>query len=124
MTSISNEPVEISTRMRQGEWTPESLEQLVASYQQKLVSMGAPAEEILTDVETLEDGSTKVHVSWPREGTQTFGDDGHGDVPEAANSRGQGEQIAQGETTKDSQGLGAILGDADRSAIDEPSAGG
>lgn len=118
--SENSEPVEISTRMRVGEWTQQSLAEIVASYQQKLREMGAPEGQIKTAVTTPEDGSASVHVSWKHEGEHTFSEMGHSTVQEASNSRGHGEQIPQGEPTKDSQGLGAILGDAERSAIDEP----
>ncbi|AIX99928.1 hypothetical protein ART_0330 [Arthrobacter sp. PAMC 25486] len=118
----STEPVEISTRMRPGEWTAESLEELVGSYQQKLREMGAPEQEIETVVQTPDDGSAKVHVSWQHAGVHTFANMGQGQstAVEAENSRGHGENIPAGESTQDSQGLGAVLGDAERSAIDEP----
>lgn len=114
------EPVEISTRMRPGEWTPESLEELVRSYQRKLAEMGAPAHEIETGVETPDDGSASVHVSWRHTGVRSFSDMGRDTTVEADVSRGYGESIPAGEPTQDSQGLGAVLGDAERSAIDEP----
>lgn len=120
MTENTNEPVEISTRMRPGEWTPESLEQLVDSYQQKLYGMGAPKDEVQTSVETPEDGSAQVHVSWQHVGVHTFPDLGQTPVEETNNSRGHGESIPHGEPTQDSKGLGAVFGDAERSAIDEP----
>lgn len=118
----NNAPVEISTRMRSGEWTAESLPELVASYQQKLREMGATDNEIVTAVTTPDDGSASVHVSWARVGVSTFAglDERRSDVAEAENARGGGESIPQGEPTKDSKGLGAIFGDAERSAIDEP----
>ena len=116
------EPVEISTRMRPGEWTDESLQELVGSYQQKLREMGAPEQQIVTAVQTPDDGSAEVHVSWARAGVTTFSDleQGRSAVAEAENARGDGESIPQGEATRDSKGLGAVLGDAERSAIDEP----
>lgn len=120
MSENTNEPVEISTRMRPGEWTQESLGELVASYQQKLCDMGAAMSDIETNVQTPEDGSAHVHVSWRHAGVHTFAEMGQSTVTEAEESRGQGENIPAGQTTEDSQGLGAILGDAERSAIDEP----
>lgn len=120
MNDSTNEPVEISTRMRPGEWTQESLTELVGSYQQKLREMGAPDDEIGTSVETPEDGSANVKVSWRHAGVHTFAEMGQSRTEEARNSRGHGEVIPPGEPTKDSQGLGALLGDAERSAIDEP----
>ncbi|MCU1520851.1 MAG: hypothetical protein JWN19_1236, partial [Arthrobacter sp.] len=41
MTLYQPEPVEISTRMRPGEWTEDSLSELVANYRQELLGMGA-----------------------------------------------------------------------------------
>lgn len=120
MNASNNQPVEISTKMQEGEWTEESLQTLVGSYQQKLSEMGAPEDQIQTALETLDDGSVNVRVSWQRRGTLTFAETGQGLVAEEANSRGQGEHIPAGEATKDSKGLGAVLGDAERSAIDAP----
>ena len=120
MNASNNQPVEVSTKMQEGEWTDESLKVLVGSYQQKLREMGAPEEQIQTAVETLDDGSVNIRVSWQRQGTQTLTETGQGLVPEEENSRGQGEHIPAGEATKDSKGLGAVLGDAERSAIDAP----
>lgn len=120
MTQSHGEPVEISTRMRPGEWTPASLAELTASYQQKLREMGAPEAEIDTDVKTPDDGSAVVRVSWLHQGVQTYAEFGQSTVPEDPNARGDGERIPVGEATKDSKGLGAVLGDAERSAIDEP----
>lgn len=120
MNDGNNEPVEISTRMGPGEWTEKSMDDLVASYQQKLRTMGAPEDQIKTSVETFENGSANVHVSWQRTGTQTFAETGQSLIAETEGSRGQGEHIPAGETTADSKGLGAVLGDADRSAIDAP----
>lgn len=120
MNESNSEPVEISTRIRPGEWTTESLTELVGSYEHKLTEMGAPEAEIETSVETPEDGSAKVNVSWRRSGVHTFAITGQDPVAEAENSRGHGESIPPGEATKDSQGLGAVFGDAERSPIDAP----
>jgi hypothetical protein len=120
MNDSTNEPVEISTRMAGGEWTPESLAEQLGSYQDKLREMGAPESEIETAVETPEDGSATVKVSWHRAGLHTFAEMGQSTLREAENSRGHGEIIPQGEATEDSKGLGAVYGDAERSAIDEP----
>ncbi len=120
MNDNANEPVEISTRMRPGEWNQESLAELVASYQQKLCDMGAAMNDLETSVQTPEDGSAHVHVSWRHVGVHTFAEMGQSTVTESEESRGQGENIPAGQTTEDSQGLGAVLGDAERSAIDEP----
>lgn len=120
MNESNSEPVEISTWMRPGEWTTESLTELVGSYQLKLGEMGAPENEIETSVETPEDGSAKINVSWRRSGIHTFAATAQLPVEEAENSRGHGESIPLGETTKDAQGLGAVFGDAERSPIDAP----
>lgn len=116
----TNDPVEISTRMAEGEWTPESLAEQVGSYQNKLREMGATEPEIETAVETPPDGSASVKVSWHRTGLHTFAEMGQSTLREAENSRGHGEAIPPGEATEDSKGLGAVYGDAERSAIDEP----
>ncbi|BCW20450.1 hypothetical protein AB0N71_12965 [Pseudarthrobacter enclensis] len=64
MTLYQPEPVEISTRMRPGEWTEESLEELVASYRTRIADMGARPADVVTDIERNDDGSVKVAVSW------------------------------------------------------------
>lgn len=58
------EPVEISTRMRPGEWTDATLAELVASYRAKILDMGASASEVVEEIEKHDDGSVKVNVSW------------------------------------------------------------
>ena len=120
MEQHEGEPVEISTRMGPGEWTPEGLAALVASYQRKLQEMGAPENEIETELEQPDDGSANVRVSWQHIGVRTFADLGQSGTPESENARGNGEFIAADDATKDSKGMGAVLGDAERSAIDAP----
>lgn len=66
MSLYQPEPVEISTRMRPGEWTEASLEELVNSYRTRILEMGASASDIVTDVERNDDGSVKVAVSWAK----------------------------------------------------------
>lgn len=66
MSLYQPEPVEISTRMRPGEWTESSLEELVTTYRAKILAMGATAREVMTDVERNDDGSVKVVVSWTK----------------------------------------------------------
>ena len=66
MSLYQPEPVEISTRMRPGEWTEASLEQLVNTYRTRIAGMGAPAADIVTDIERNDDGSVKVAVSWAK----------------------------------------------------------
>jgi hypothetical protein len=58
------EPVEISTRMRPGEWTDATLAELVASYRAKIMDMGASASEVVEEIEKNDDGSVTVNVSW------------------------------------------------------------
>lgn len=64
MSLYQPEPVEISTRMRPGEWTEASLEELVATYQSKILAMGAAVSEVVTEVVRNDDGSVAVAVSW------------------------------------------------------------
>jgi hypothetical protein len=64
MSLYQPEPVEISTRMRPGEWTEETLEALVVSYQQRIVEMGASITDVVTDIDRSDDGSVRVAVSW------------------------------------------------------------
>ena len=66
MSLYQPEPVEISTRMRPGEWTEASLEELVNTYRTRIAEMGAPAADIVTDIERNDDGSVKVAVSWAK----------------------------------------------------------
>lgn len=120
MTESNAGPVEISTRMRAGEWTPDTLAELTASYQRKLHEMGASAEEVVTEVSQPEDGSAHVRVSWLHRGVRTFANLNQTEVSEASNARGQGEHIPPGAATADSQGLGAVFGDAERTPIDAP----
>lgn len=120
MNNDTNEPVEISTRMREGEWSQATLTELVGSYEDKLREMGASPDEIETRIKERDDGSVDVNVCWRRAGVHTSADTGRGRTREAENARGSGEVIPVGEATKDSQGLGAVLGDAERSAIDAP----
>ncbi|GAB16359.1 hypothetical protein ARGLB_118_00230 [Arthrobacter globiformis NBRC 12137] len=64
MSLYQPEPVEISTRMRPGEWTESSLEELVTTYRAKILAMGAAVSEVLTEVVRNDDGSVSVSVSW------------------------------------------------------------
>lgn len=66
MSLYQPEPVEISTRIRPGEWTEESLEMLLASYRDRILAMGATASEVIAGVEKNDDGSVKVSVSWTK----------------------------------------------------------
>lgn len=64
MSLYQPEPVEISTRMRPGEWTEESLAALVDSYRTRIMEMGAIMAEVGTDIERNDDGSVRVAVVW------------------------------------------------------------
>jgi hypothetical protein len=66
MSLYQPEPVEISTRMRPGEWTEDSLEELVNTYRERIVEMGASAADVVTDIERGDDGSVRVAVSWDK----------------------------------------------------------
>lgn len=60
------EPVEISTRMRPGEWTEESLQAHIEDYRRRIREMGARESQIITNVERTEAGAARVVVSWDR----------------------------------------------------------
>ncbi|WP_284978146.1 hypothetical protein [Arthrobacter sp. fls2-241-R2A-200] len=62
----STEPVEISIRMRPGEWTDESLVGSVEDYRQQVRDMGAPESQIVTKVDRTEGGGAVVVVRWDR----------------------------------------------------------
>ncbi|WP_236782959.1 hypothetical protein [Arthrobacter sp. QXT-31] len=64
MSLYQPEPVEISTRMRPGEWTEASLEELVTTYRAKILAMGASVSDVVTEVVRNDDGSVAVAVSW------------------------------------------------------------
>ncbi|MGO4145107.1 hypothetical protein AB4Y77_08490 [Paenarthrobacter sp. YAF11_1] len=63
---VREEPVEISTRMRPGEWTEESLQEHLEDYRQQIRDMGAMESQIVTNVERTEEGAARVVVSWDR----------------------------------------------------------
>ncbi|WP_244296602.1 hypothetical protein [Paenarthrobacter nitroguajacolicus] len=63
---VPEEPVEISTRMRPGEWTEESLQEHLEDYRQQIRNMGAKESQIVTNVERTEEGAARVVVSWDR----------------------------------------------------------
>ncbi|WP_364309043.1 hypothetical protein [Paenarthrobacter nitroguajacolicus] len=63
---VPEEPVEISTRMRPGEWTEESLLEHIEDYKQQIRDMGARETQIVTNVERTEEGAARVVVSWDR----------------------------------------------------------
>ncbi|MCZ9880415.1 hypothetical protein [Arthrobacter sp. B2a2-09] len=64
MSLYQPEPVEISTRIRPGEWTEESLGVLVASYREDLLGMGASASEIEIVTERDARGGVNVVATW------------------------------------------------------------
>lgn len=64
MTLYQPEPVEISTRIRPGEWTEESLAALEASYREQLLRMGAAANEIDVVIDRDDGGGVSVVASW------------------------------------------------------------
>ena len=66
MSLYQPEPVEISTRIRPGEWTEASLEELVGTYRNRIMEMGANMAEVRTDIERHDDGSVKVAVVWDK----------------------------------------------------------
>lgn len=66
MTLYQPEPVEISTRMRAGEWTEASLSELVATYMQKLEGMGAEPGEIDIMTDRDEGGGVSVVATWKK----------------------------------------------------------
>ncbi|MFW0774775.1 hypothetical protein ACLRGI_16575 [Paenarthrobacter nitroguajacolicus] len=63
---VPEEPVEISTRMRPGEWTEESLLEHVEDYKQQIRDMGARESQIVVNVERTDQGAAHVVVSWDR----------------------------------------------------------
>ena len=66
MALYQPEPVEISTRMRPGEWTDATLADLLASYRERILGMGASASEVVEEIEKNDDGSVTVTVSWAK----------------------------------------------------------
>lgn len=81
MTLYQPEPVEISTRIRPGEWTEESLVALEASYREQLLGMGAAANEIDVVIDRDDGGGVSVVASWlkpdvAQELTEVVDDDG------------------------------------------------
>lgn len=123
MEELSGEPVQVSTHLSEGEWTPQTVDALIASYKEQLVSMGATEPELRTDVDELEDGSVDVRVSWHHHGVRAF-DDFSGPVAPApvggaadpVTGPGSEHQHLEGRTTEGSNGLGSVFGEADRSA--------
>ncbi len=73
MTLYQPEPVEISTRMRPGEWTEDSLAEIVATYREELRNMGASDPDI--DVVTDRDphGGVSVVATWLKSATPDEG---------------------------------------------------
>lgn len=67
MTLYQPEPVEISTRLRPGEWTEETLNMLVAGFRDELLRMGAPSAAITVATERDDRGGVSVVVAWNRQ---------------------------------------------------------
>lgn len=67
MSDSDIEPVEISTRMRPGEWSEESLEALAASYQKKIREMGASQADVVTHIDRDDDGGVSLKVIWNKD---------------------------------------------------------
>ncbi|MCB4208195.1 hypothetical protein [Arthrobacter sp. UM1] len=123
MEELSGEPVQVSTHLSEGEWTPETVEALIASYKEQLISMGATVPELRTDVDELDDGSVDVRVSWHHHGVRSFDDFSGPVAPVPVGSGADGvtgpvdeHQRLDGRTTEGSSGLGSVYGEADRSA--------
>lgn len=66
MTLYQPEPVEISTRMRPGEWTEASLTEFVETYRQQLLGMGAEPAEIVIATERDDNGGVSVVATWTK----------------------------------------------------------
>lgn len=66
MTLYQPEPVEISTRIRPGEWTEESLTALTSAYREELMAMGASASEIEIVTDRDQNGGVSVVATWVR----------------------------------------------------------
>lgn len=64
MSLYQPEPVEISTRMRPGEWTERTLEALIAGYRDKLQAMGADPSEIDVVTDRDDRGGVSVVATW------------------------------------------------------------
>ena len=73
MTLYQPEPVEISTRMRPGEWSEENLSEIVANYRQELMSMGAPASDIDVSTERDDHGGISIVATWIKPATPDEG---------------------------------------------------
>ena len=79
MTLYQPEPVEISTRIRPGEWTEASLSQLVAAYRKDLLGMGAAPGEIDVVTDRDEHGGVSVVATWRK--ADASGEQVPGDAP-------------------------------------------
>ncbi len=64
---MSANDVEISTKLRPGEWTEETLAVLIQGYRQKIADMGAKPGDIKTHIEHTSVGGVNVRVEWERE---------------------------------------------------------
>lgn len=66
MTLYQPEPVEISIRVRPGEWTEDTLPSLVASFRDQLLRMGAPPEEVTVATDRDDRGGVSIVATWNR----------------------------------------------------------
>lgn len=108
MTDLESEPVEISTVLSPGDWTEETLPQVVQSYRDRLIEMGAAQDRLLTSIDRADNGSIKVSVNWDRRSI----------VPEIIEDAGRPGRAG-------SQGLDAIpLGHGGNALVNEPASPG
>lgn len=68
MSDPESEPVEISTVLRPGEWTEETLPQVLDLYRDRLLEMGAPPGSLVTSLDRADNGSVGIRVAWDRRG--------------------------------------------------------
>ncbi len=115
MDQLQNQPVEISNRLNEGEWTQESVDQLLEKYRRDFADMGAQPEEVTAEAVPTADGGVDVKAVWNRQGARSFEDFGSPASSNHANAGALGEAIPEGATTEGSRGLGAVYGEADRS---------
>jgi hypothetical protein len=66
VTLYQPEPVEISTRIRPGEWTEDTLPALAANFREELLRMGAPSGQITVETERDDRGGVSIRATWNR----------------------------------------------------------
>lgn len=67
MTLYQPEPVEMSTRIRPGEWSDDTLAEVVANFREELLQMGARSEAITVAIERDDHGGVSVVATWSRQ---------------------------------------------------------